>query len=129
MSAPSASGGWDVHTHIVPPAVIAAGEKGLYGMRAEPKTLHICAHGVPLHPLSKIGALVDRVKSDGLDGAVVSVPPPLFRPDLGTDDRASYSDLVNDGLLSACRAHHPLLRPFAYLPMEEPELAATIASR
>ena len=75
-------GGWDVHTHIIPPAVIAAGEKGLFGMRAEPKTLHICAHGVPLHPLSKIDALVERVKGDGLDGAIVSVPPPLFRPDL-----------------------------------------------
>ena len=70
-------GGWDVHTHIIPPAVIAASEKGLFGMRAEPKTLHICAHGVPLHPLSKIDALVERVKGDGLDGAIVSIPPPL----------------------------------------------------
>lgn len=121
-------GGWDVHTHIIPPAVIAAGEKGLFGMRAEPKTLHICAHGVPLYPLSKIDALLERVKSDGLDGAIVSVPPPLFRPDLSTSDRASYVQLVNDSLLTACCAHEPSLRPFAYLPVEDPELAAEIAS-
>ena len=42
MSAPFAFGGWDNHTHIIPPAVIAAGEKGLYGMRADRNILHIC---------------------------------------------------------------------------------------
>jgi len=129
MNIPSALGGWDVHTHIIPGAVIAAGEKGLYGMRTAPKTLHICAHGVPLHPLSKIDALMERVKSDGLDGAIVSVPPPLFRPDLSTNDRAGYTQLVNDSLLAACHAHQPALRPFAYLPVEDPELAADVASR
>jgi aminocarboxymuconate-semialdehyde decarboxylase len=129
MNTRSALGGWDVHTHIIPPAVIAAGENGLYGMRADPTMLHICAHGIPLHPLSKIDALVERVESDGLDGAVVSVPPPLFRPDLNPTDRASYTQLVNDSLLSACRAHQPLLRPFAYLPVENPELAANVVSR
>ena len=122
-------GGWDVHTHIIPPAVITASEKGLFGMRAEPKTLHICAHGVPLHPLSKIDALVERIKDDGLDGAIVSVPPPLFRPDLTANDRASYTRLINDSLLAACRSHEPALRPFAYLPIEDPELATDVASR
>jgi aminocarboxymuconate-semialdehyde decarboxylase len=122
-------GGWDVHTHIIPSAVIAAGEKGLYGMRTEPKALQICAHGIPLHPLSKVDMLVERVKSDGLDGAIVSVPPPLFRPDLSSSDRASYAQLVNDSLLSTCSCHQHALRPFAYLPAEDPELAAEIASR
>jgi aminocarboxymuconate-semialdehyde decarboxylase len=129
MNTPSPLGGWDVHTHIIPPAVIAAGENGLYGMRSEPTTLHICAHGIPVHPLSKIDALVERVNRDGLDGAIVSVPPPLFRPDLSTPDRASYTRLVNDSLLAVCRAHQPVLRPFAYLPAEDPELAADFASR
>ncbi len=129
MSAPRALGGWDIHTHIVPPAVIVAGEKGLYGMRTDPNTLHICAHGVPLHPLSKTGALVERIKDDGLDGAVVSVPPPLFRPDLGKTDRNNYTQLVNDSLLLVCSSNKPVLRPFAYLPIEDPELAADVASR
>ena len=118
-----------MHTHIIPPAVIAAGENRLFGMHAEAKTLHICAHGVPMHPLSKVDALVERIKSDGLDGAIVSVPPPLFRPDLGSNDRTSYTRLVNDSLLAACRSHEPSLRPFAYLPIEDPELATDVASR
>lgn len=121
-------GGWDIHAHIIPPAIVAAGESGLYGMRTDQRALHICTHGVPLHPLSKIDALIDRIHADGLDGAVVSVPPPLFRPDLNTADRASYTHLVNDGLLSACHPHGSTLRPFAYLPAEEPELAVKIAS-
>jgi aminocarboxymuconate-semialdehyde decarboxylase len=56
MSASSALGGWDVHTHIIPPAVIAAGAGGLYGMRTDARTLHICAHGIPLHPNSELAA-------------------------------------------------------------------------
>jgi aminocarboxymuconate-semialdehyde decarboxylase len=128
MTASVGLGGWDVHTHIVPPAVVAAGERGLFGMRTAPGKLHICAHGVPLHPLSDVGKLVERIGSDGLDGAIVSVPPPLFRPDLSDADRLGYANLVNDGLLSVC-ARHSGLRPFAYLPIEEPELAAELAVR
>src|SRR5512135_492295 len=120
-------GGWDVHTHIVPPAVVTAGERGVFGMRALPGTLTICAHGVPLHPLSEVNKLADRIKSDHLDGAIVSVPPPLFRPDLDANDCRDYAQLVNDGLYEACRYHDRTLRPLAYLPVEAPEVAASIA--
>lgn len=120
-------GGWDVHTHIVPPAVVAAGECGKFGMRALPGTLMICAHGVPLHPSSEVNRLADRIKSDDLDGAIVSVPPPLFRPDLAAKDCRDYTHLVNDGLYEACRSHDRTLRPLAYLPVEAPEVAATVA--
>src|SRR5215472_16132915 len=121
-------GGWDVHTHIVPPAVVAAGGRGAFGMRASPDTLTICAHGIPLHPLSDVNKLIDRVKSDHLDGAVVSVPPPLFRPDLSDADCREYAKLVNDGIYEACRDHDGVLQPLAYLPVEAPEVAAGIAA-
>lgn len=121
-------GGWDVHTHIVPPAVAAASERGAFGMRAGPGKLTICAHDVPLHPLSEIGKLIDRVQSDDLDGAIVSVPPPLFRPDLSPDVCGDYARLVNDGLYEACHKHAGVLRPLAYLPVETPEIAVRIAA-
>jgi aminocarboxymuconate-semialdehyde decarboxylase len=120
-------GGWDVHTHIVPPGVVTAGERGMFGMQASPGVLTICAHGVPLHPLSEVNKLADRIKSDDLDGAIVSVPPPLFRPDLDVNDCRGYTQLVNDGLYEACRHHERTLRPLAYLPVEAPEVAASIA--
>jgi aminocarboxymuconate-semialdehyde decarboxylase len=52
----------------------------------------------------------------------------LFRPDLSASQRRDYVDLANASLLEACRAHARALRPYAYLPAEAPELAATIAS-
>ena len=125
---PQTTGGWDVHTHIVPPAVVAAGGRGAFGMRASSDTLTICAHGVPLHPITEVNKLADRVKSDHLDGAIVSVPPPLFRPDLNEADCRDYAKLVNEGLFEACRDHAGVLRPLAYLPVEAPEVAASIAA-
>jgi len=122
------SGGWDVHAHIVPPAVIAAAERGTFGMTRAPDTLQICGHGVPIHPISDVDRLVERLEADSLDGAIVSIPPPLFRPDLADADRLAYVRMANDGLLEACRGHPRRLRPFAHLPAEAPELAAEIAA-
>ena len=119
-------GGWDVHTHIVPPAVLAAGERGAFGMRAGSGQLTICQHGVPIHPISDIEKLIERLSSDQLDGAVVSVPPPLFRPDLGSRDRRDYARLINDGLFDACSRHGRRLRPLAYLPVEDPDVAMSV---
>ena len=72
--------------------------------------------------------LADRIKSDDLDGAVVSVPPPLFRPDLSEADCRDYAKLVNEGLYEACRDHDRRVRPLAYLPVEAPEVAVGIAA-
>ena len=120
-------GGWDIHTHIIPPGVIAAAEKGRYGMQAGAGTLKICGLGVPIGSIAEIDKLAERIHSDELDGAIVSVPPPLFRPDLSRTERRDYADLVNDSLLSACRSGSGAFRTFANLPAEEPELAAEIA--
>jgi aminocarboxymuconate-semialdehyde decarboxylase len=121
-------GGWDVHAHIVPPGVMTAAERGAFGMVCSPETLTICGHGVPVHPISNVARLADRLHADQLDGAVVSIPLPLFRPDLSSAQRRDYVDLANTSLLEACRAQPHTLRPFAYLPAEDPELAATVAS-
>ncbi|MGH7159194.1 MAG: amidohydrolase family protein [Acetobacteraceae bacterium] len=123
------AGGWDVHTHIIPPDVIAAAETGRYGMTLTGGKLGVCGHGVPLLPISDVTRLLDRLHADGLDGAIVSVPPPLFRPDLSRAEGRDYTRLVNDGLLRACRIEPNALRPLAYLPGEDPELAAELAGQ
>src|SRR6266568_9262397 len=89
---PADLGGWDVHTHLIPPALVAAvADNAVFGMSTTGTELRVCSHGVPLHPISEAGRLVERIATDGLDGAIVSVPPPLFRPDLGTADRRDYA--------------------------------------
>lgn len=124
MSGDVAIGGWDVHAHLVPDGVVAAARDARFGMGAENGKLQVCGHGVPLVPISQADKLIERLETDGLDGAVVSVPPPLFRPDLEAAARAGYADFVNEALLEACADYPAQLRPLAYLPAEDPELAA-----
>lgn len=128
MQTPTDLGGWDVHTHLIPQALVdAVAERAVFGMTTSGGMLQVCAHGVPLHPIAEADKLVARVVRDGLDGAVVSVPPPLFRPDLGGDARRAYVGMINAGLREACAAHGARLRPLAYLPVEDPALAAEVA--
>lgn len=126
MQMRSRIGGWDVHTHLIPQGLVKSAKSGAYQMSLRPGQICICGHGVPLHPICEAEKLVDHVQKQGLDGAIVSVPPPLFRPDLSAEDRRAYADFVNSALLSACRAHPPILRPLAYLPAEDPKIAAQI---
>lgn len=125
---PASAGGWDVHAHIMPPELVQAGEAGKFGISPGEGKLHICGHGISIHPISDVAKLDERVAADRLDGALVSVPTPLYRPDLGDDVRKDYALLVNDGLLKACARRASRLRPMAYLPAEAPELAAELAA-
>lgn len=124
-----AGGGWDVHTHLVPQAIVdLAQQNGAFGMSLQPGRLCVCGYRVPLHPICEPVKLVERIASDRLDGAIVSVPPPLFRPDLGADTRRRYAETINTALLETCSAHRDVLRPLAYLPAEDPETATAIAA-
>lgn len=66
--------------------------------------------------------LLDFLDDNGLDRAVISIPPPFFRQDLDADASARWVRSVNDGLAKVADAHEELL-PLAYLPLEHPELA------
>ena len=122
------TGGYDVHTHLIPPAILKAADNGAFSMRLEPDRLHICGHGVPLEPIQNAGKLAERIESDKLNAAIVSVPPPLFRPDLQSEARKDYAREINDGLFEGCAQHPGRLLPLAYLPAEDPEMAADIAA-
>jgi aminocarboxymuconate-semialdehyde decarboxylase len=86
----------DLHVHLAPAGV-------------DPQ-------GSPLlHQPDEAVAYLDRT---GLDEAVVSIPPPYFQQPA----TAQWVRAVNDGLLKAADGR-PRLRPLAYLPLENPELA------
>jgi len=120
--------GWDVHTHLLPAGLEGLAVAGRYGMSVDGGS--VLVHGARLS-LATIGspeALMSRVDSDGLEGAIVAIPPPLFRADLPADQRLDYVEAMNEGLLATV-VDHPRLRPLAYLPTELPELAAAVARR
>jgi aminocarboxymuconate-semialdehyde decarboxylase len=100
-----ADGGWDVHTHLVPPA----------------------ADRPALPELGDAGALARWVASAGLTGAVVSPPPPLYRPDLSGIGRRRWVAAVNDGMGELCAEHSDALVPLAYVPAEAPAEAVRVA--
>jgi aminocarboxymuconate-semialdehyde decarboxylase len=79
---------------------------------------------LPLRRLGDPGALLEWIDSQGLDGAVVSVPPPLFRYDLTGDAAVDWARLVNDGL---AQLRGERLRVLGQLPLCTPAEAARVA--
>jgi aminocarboxymuconate-semialdehyde decarboxylase len=111
--------GWDVHTHLIPPTVLAA--VGSFGLSVDGG--HLVVDGNERLPLRKLGdpaALLSWVDEQQLDGAVVSVPPALFRYELGVE----WATLLNEGLRELAA---PRLRVLGHLPLRDPA-AAEVAS-
>ena len=70
--------------------------------------MHICAHGVLLHSLSKIGAVVDRIESDGLDGAIGIIAGPAARSVLSQQPswQSSRTTIAAANLVFSDVLHH-----------------------
>ena len=109
--------GWDVHTHLIPPTVLAAAHKRDWGLSIEDGALLVDDQRLPLRRLADPAALLQWIDEQQLDGAVVSVPPALFRYDAG----AEWADLVNQGLRELAT---PQLRVLGQLPLQDPAAPA-----
>jgi aminocarboxymuconate-semialdehyde decarboxylase len=111
--------GWDVHTHLIPPTVLAA--VGSFGLSVDGDWLVVDGRErLPLRKLGDPAALLSWIDKQGLDGAVVSVPPALFRYDQGVE----WAELINQGLLELAG---PRLRVLGHLPLHDPA-AGTVAT-
>jgi aminocarboxymuconate-semialdehyde decarboxylase len=118
--------GWDVHTHLIPPTVLAAARRGDFGLSVEDASLMVGGQDrLPLRRLGDPTALLDWVSSQQLDGAVVSVPPALFHYDLEGSAAVDWAALVNQGLRELAS---PQLRVLAQLPLLHPE-AGSLATQ
>lgn len=82
---------------------------------------------LPVEKLGQPPALLDWIDSQGLDGAVVSVPPPLFRYDLTGAAAVDWARLVNDGMAQLAEFGGGRLRVLAQLPLPQPADATQIA--
>ncbi|GGQ26533.1 aminocarboxymuconate-semialdehyde decarboxylase [Actinomadura coerulea] len=110
--------GYDLHTHLAPalPELPPGIERAPDGALA--------VDGRPVGPVDLYHAerLEEHLDKAGLDGAVVSLPPPFFRQTLPIEWTPAWVRVVNEGLLAAV-AGAPRLAPLAYLPLEHPEAA------
>lgn len=115
--------GWDVHTHLIPPTVLSAAHKGEFGLSIDNGALVVDGQRLPLGRLADPAALLRWIDEQDLDGAVVSVPPALFRYDAGVE----WAELVNQGLRELAA---PQLRVLGQLPLLDgaaPSVAAALA--
>jgi aminocarboxymuconate-semialdehyde decarboxylase len=113
--------GWDIHTHLIPPTVLSAAHKGEFGLSVDSGALVVDGQRLPLRRLADPAALLHWIAEQDLDGAVVSVPPALFRYDAGVE----WAELVNQGLRELAT---PQLRVLGQLPLLDPEAPAVAAS-
>lgn len=115
---------WDVHAHFIPPNVVAAAETGRFGMRIEDGKLVVPGATIPLAQITDFDALLGWMDERLVFGAVLSIPPPLYRYDLEPAAAAEWTGLVKDGLQSVAGEASDRLRFLAHLPLQSPELAA-----
>lgn len=110
----------DLHVHLAPALDPDNLDLPGIGRAADGR---LTENGLPLGPpaLYRPDQAEDYLDRAGLDEAVVSIPPPFFRQ--GRPDPARWVRAVNDGILRTT-AGRPRLQPLAYLPLEDPELAA-----
>ena len=114
-------GGWDVHTHLIPRTVLSAAYKGEFGLAVDSGSLVVDGERLPLKRLADPAALLQWIDEQDLDGAVVSVPPALFRYDAGVE----WAELVNQGLRELAT---PQLRVLGQLPLLDPAAPSVAAS-
>ena len=113
--------GWDVHTHLIPPTVLTAAHRGEFGLSIDSGRLVVDGQRLPLGRLADPAALLQWIADQELDGAVVSVPPALFRYDAGVE----WAELVNQGLRELVT---PQLRVLGQLPLLDPSAPAVAAA-
>ena len=118
----------DVHAHLIP-----AAETGLAAFEGvvwdEPSgKFAVDGHAVGISSLFKPLDLLEWMDRNQVEHAWISVPPPVYRPQLDRSNAARWVAALNDGL-SVIAAAHPLrLTPLFHLPVEHPELAAGVAA-
>lgn len=92
-------------------------------MRVEDERLIVPGGTIPLGKLTDLGALLGWMDERSISGAVLSIPPPLYRYDIEPAEAAEWTSLVNAGLQSAASEAPDRLRILAHLPLQSPELA------
>lgn len=117
-----------MHTHLVPRTVLEAAERGAHDLTLS--SGHLVIEDRDRLPLQRLGhppALLDWIDQQQLDGAIASVPPPLFRYHLTGSAAASWAQLINDGMAALAGLDGGRLRVLGHLPLSAPSLAPGIA--
>ena len=120
----------DLHTHVIPPTIIAAMERdpNRFGMKIEDKNgkRYFNSHGYPAELMPTFysaDAKVEWMDRVGLDVSVISVGPPIYFYNLSAEAGLAAAKLSNDGIAQMVAKNPSRLRGMATLPMQDPDAA------
>jgi aminocarboxymuconate-semialdehyde decarboxylase len=119
----------DVHTHFVPPSVVADARRGngFDGLRVEDGSdgewlVHPQGFRYPLHEsFYDIGTRLRSMDERAIDHAVLSIAPTLFM--YWADGAEAFARQANDALAAFAAASGGRITAVATLPMQHPEAA------
>ena len=106
---------WDVHAHLVP--LMPERLESIDCVRAIDGKLEIDGHKIGISNLFEPSRLVDWMGENNVVRALVSAPPPTYRPELDADTARQWSEYLNDGLIGICAAFEGTLQPMLHLPI------------
>jgi aminocarboxymuconate-semialdehyde decarboxylase len=119
----------DVHAHLAPifPDELAM-INGVSWNRIE-RVLTVDGHEVGMKPLFDPQALVAWMEKNRVEAAWISIPPPLYRPELQGDDARGWTSYVNAGLQRISEDYPNQLSLLPHLPLQAPHVAHEVAQR
>ncbi|SPD63301.1 conserved protein of unknown function [Cupriavidus taiwanensis] len=117
----------DVHAHLVP--VDTAALRRLDGVWWREADGVLVIDGQPLRQsdLYHPGRLLAWMAAQGVQRALVSVPPPLYRQQLDAPAAREWARYLNDGLMVMASCHRERLGALLHLPIEHAALAHALA--
>lgn len=108
---------WDMHTHLVPPGLMKAARRGRFGLGLGGERLTVGREAYPVTALADVARLQEHLQAHGFAGALVSVPPFLYRYDLSPREATSWAALVNDALAELALAAKGTLGVLGHVPL------------
>lgn len=119
----------DCHNHVMPPAVLdlVSGSE-IFAVSSDGKTLTSDLHP----PIPIVGSFIDpaaklaELEKNDLDGAVISINPPLFFYTIPEDAATALCITCNTALAEFCAVDSERLHWMAHVPLQAPERAAEV---
>jgi aminocarboxymuconate-semialdehyde decarboxylase len=117
----------DVHAHLVPVNEPAIGHIAGVEWLGEKGMLSIDGHALGMRDLFHPRRLLSWMDEHHVARALISVPPPAYRQQLGVGEAQSWAQYLNEGLLAIAARYPDRFGALLHLPMEQPAVATDLA--
>ena len=117
----------DVHTHLIPIEEGNLGAEAGVSWDAAARALTVDGHRIGMAQLFDCSKLIAWMDANGVAHAFVSVPPPVYREQLGEAESLRWAERLNAGLGAIAARYPDRLTALYHLPIQRPAAAASLA--